>query len=40
MEVKSGKYDLVLLNWNCRTIKRDIVKKIIGYGPRSVMLIP
>jgi len=38
--VKSDEFDLVVVNWNCRTIKKDIVRRVVEYGPRSVLIIP
>jgi len=39
-KVKSDEFDLVVVNWRCRTIKRGIVRRIVEYGPRSVLIIP
>jgi Trk K+ transport system NAD-binding subunit/nucleotide-binding universal stress UspA family protein len=37
--VKSGDHDLTLLNRSCKTIKRDIVRRVYMSAPRSVMVI-
>ena len=38
--VKSGQFDLVLVNWKSRAIKRDLLRKVVEYGPRSVLVLP
>ena len=38
--VKSGNYDLVVVNWRSRAIKRDLLRKVVEYGPRSVLVLP
>lgn len=38
--VRSDQFDLVVVNWRCQTIKRDIVRRTIEYGPRTVLIIP
>ncbi len=38
--IKSGKYDLTAIKWNCVTIKRDIVRRIVNEAPKSVLVIP
>ena len=38
--VKSGQFDLVVLNWRSRVIKQDILRKAVEYGPRSVLVVP
>jgi trk system potassium uptake protein TrkA len=38
--VKSGEFDLVLINWRSRAIKKDLLRKVVEYGPRSVLVLP
>ena len=38
--VKSGKFDLTAIKWDCLTIKRDIVRRIVNEAPKSVLVIP
>jgi nucleotide-binding universal stress UspA family protein len=38
--VKSGEFDLVVVNWRSRAIKRDLLSKVVEYGPRSVLVLP
>lgn len=39
-EVKSGKYDLIIVDWHARSVKRDILRRVIAYGPRSTLVLP
>lgn len=39
-EVKSGKYDLIVVDWQARNVKRDILRRVVRYGPRSTLVIP
>jgi Trk K+ transport system NAD-binding subunit len=38
--VKSGKFDLIAIKWDCVTIKKDIVRRIVNEAPKSVLVIP
>jgi len=38
--VKSGEFDLVVINWRSHVIKRDILRKVVEYGPRSIIVVP
>lgn len=40
LEVKSGAYDLIVLDWQGRSVKRDILRRVIEYGPRSTLVLP
>jgi Trk K+ transport system NAD-binding subunit len=37
--VKSGDYDLALVNRACKTIKRDIIRRVYMEAPKSVMVV-
>jgi hypothetical protein len=37
--VKSGEYDLTLVNRACKTIKKDIIRRVYMSAPNSVMVI-
>ena len=37
--VKSGEYDLTLVNRACKTIKKDIIRRVYMSAPKSVMVI-
>lgn len=39
-EVKSGQYDLIVVDWQARSVKRDILRRVVSYGPRSTLVIP
>ncbi|MBW3582206.1 MAG: NAD-binding protein [Euryarchaeota archaeon] len=39
-EVKSGDYDLIVMDWHARSVKRDIIRRVIEYGPRSTLVLP
>jgi len=38
--IKSGKYDLTAIKWDCLTIKRDLIRRIVNDAPKSVLVIP
>lgn len=40
LEVKSGAYDLIVLDWQGRSVKRDILRRVIEHGPRSTLVLP
>ena len=37
--VKSGDHDLTLVNRACKTVKRDIIRRVYMDAPRSVMIV-
>ena len=37
--VKSGDYDLTLVNRSCKTVKRDIIRRVYLDAPKSVMVV-
>jgi len=38
-EVTSGEFDLTVLNWNCKSVKTDIIRRIITEAPSSVLVV-
>ena len=37
--VKSGDHDLTLVNRSCKTVKRDIIRRVYMSAPKSVMVV-
>ena len=38
-EVTSGEFDLTVLNWNCKSVKRDIMRRVMVEAPSSVLVV-
>ena len=38
-EVTSGDFDLTVLNWNCRSVKKDIIRRVLSEAPSSVLVV-
>lgn len=39
-EVKSGDYDVIVMDWHARSVKRDIIRRVLEYGPKSTIVLP